>query len=181
MWLTLEGETGATTRLGVTSEHPMFVAGLGWTAAGEVAPRDTIRNADLAELRVLAVAQDLLPNRVHNLEIAEAHTHFAGELEAWGHNADFDWVTGRVTKYPERRNRGCKLQPRGKDGRWKSYDDQVVYTESVPDVATGVAAGLDPSGSISPQNSGGTMYSNRRKFPVETVWRMRWDIGAFSS
>ncbi len=87
MWLTLEGETGATTRLGVTSEHPMFVAGLGWTAAGEVAPGDTIRNADLAELRVLAVAADTLPTRVHNLEIASAHTYFAGELEAWGHNS----------------------------------------------------------------------------------------------
>ncbi len=159
----------------------MFVAEQGWLTAGELTPGDAIRNADLRALVVLAVETDDTPQRVHNLEIAEAHTYFAGELEAWGHNAVFDWVTGRVTKYPERRNRGCKLQPRGKDGRWKSYDDQVVYTESVPDVATGVAAGLDPSGSISPQNSGGTMYSNRRKFPVETVWRMRWDIGAFSS
>jgi hypothetical protein len=36
---------------------------------------------------VLAVEVDVKPQIVHNLEIAEAHTYLAGELEAWGHNA----------------------------------------------------------------------------------------------
>jgi len=35
---------------------------------------------------VLAVEVDTRPQMVHNLEVAGAHTYFAGELEAWGHN-----------------------------------------------------------------------------------------------
>lgn len=53
---------------------------------------DTIRNADLRELTVLAVEVDTRPQRVHNLEIADAHTYFVGDLEVWGHN-------GRLTPY----------------------------------------------------------------------------------
>jgi len=59
----------------------------GWTDAGDVAPDDLIRDKDLRPLTVLAVEVDDTPTRVHNLEIADAHTYFAGELEAWGHNA----------------------------------------------------------------------------------------------
>ena len=40
----------------------------------------------MRELTVLAVEADTHPQIVHNLEIADAHTYFAGELEAWGHN-----------------------------------------------------------------------------------------------
>jgi hypothetical protein len=36
---------------------------------------------------VLAVEVDQNPQMVHNLEVADAHTFFAGELEAWGHNS----------------------------------------------------------------------------------------------
>jgi hypothetical protein len=38
----------------------------------------------------LAVEVDPKPQMVHNLEIADAHTYFAGELEAWGHNEGFN-------------------------------------------------------------------------------------------
>jgi hypothetical protein len=41
---------------------------------------------------VLAVEVDQNPQMVHNLEIADAHTYFAGELEAWGHNAKLPGV-----------------------------------------------------------------------------------------
>ena len=37
-------------------------------------------------MTVVAVEEDTRPQIVHNLEIADAHTYFAGELEAWGHN-----------------------------------------------------------------------------------------------
>jgi hypothetical protein len=87
IWLTLENEAGQTTRMGVTSEHPLFVVDDGWTDAKEVVVGDLIRDAELLPLTVLAVEIDATPTRVHNLEIADAHTYFAGELEAWGHNS----------------------------------------------------------------------------------------------
>ena len=47
----------------------------------------------MRELTVLAVEADTRPQIVHNLEIANAHTYFAGELEAWGHNKTLkEWV-----------------------------------------------------------------------------------------
>ena len=54
--------------------------------ASEIVAGDRIRNADLRELTVLSVEADTRPQIVHNLEIADAHTYFAGEFEAWGHN-----------------------------------------------------------------------------------------------
>lgn len=87
IWLTLEDEAGEITRTGVTSEHPLFGDGQGWSEAGEITVGDNIRSRDLRPLTVLAVQVDETPKHVHNLEIAEAHTYFVGELEAWGHNS----------------------------------------------------------------------------------------------
>ena len=42
LWLTLESGSGETTRMGVTSEHPLFVAGEGCTSARELAPGDAL-------------------------------------------------------------------------------------------------------------------------------------------
>lgn len=64
------------------------------------APGDVVRDSGLGALRVLSVDLDGRPQRVHNLEVAGAHTYFAGELEAWGHNA-------RKVPNPNGR-RGCK-------------------------------------------------------------------------
>ena len=86
-WLTLADANGETSRLGLTGGHPMFVVGAGWVQADEVVEGDRIRNADLRELTVLSVDFDPRPQIVHNLEVADAHTYFAGEFEAWGHNS----------------------------------------------------------------------------------------------
>jgi Pretoxin HINT domain/HNH endonuclease len=87
LWLTLERGDGVVSRMGVTSAHPLFVAGDGWTDAADIAPGDVVRDKDMAALTVLAVEVDPEPQIVHNLEVADAATYFAGELEAWGHNA----------------------------------------------------------------------------------------------
>ena len=81
------------TRMGVTPTHPLFIVGTGWGEAGTLVAVDAIRDRDLQPLTVLAVEVEARPQMVHNLEIAEAHTYFAGELEAWGHNA-IRWKTG---------------------------------------------------------------------------------------
>ena len=99
-WLTLADNTGRTSRLGLTGGHPMFVVGKGWLHADEISAGDRIRNADLRELTVLAVEEDTRPRIVHNLEIADAHTYFAGELEAWGHNKKIrNGVVGAIMQF----------------------------------------------------------------------------------
>ena len=87
LWLTLESSEGETSRLGVTAEHPLFAEGLGWTEAGDLMPGDQIRGQDLGLITILGVTLDDSPQRVYNMEVADAHTYFAGELDVWAHNA----------------------------------------------------------------------------------------------
>ncbi|MEP3846504.1 MAG: HNH endonuclease [Paracoccaceae bacterium] len=87
----------------------MFVVGAGWVHADEVVEGDPIRNADLHEFTALSIEADTRPQIVHNLEIADAHTHFAGELEAWGHNRK----TAKPTKTTREDAKKCAT---GKDG-----------------------------------------------------------------
>ncbi len=84
--LTLEGPDGTASAMAVTAEHPLYVAGE-WVRAGDLKPGDGIENADETLIRVLTVTLDATPTLVHNIEVAGAHTYFAGELEAWSHNA----------------------------------------------------------------------------------------------
>nr|WP_284166157.1 polymorphic toxin-type HINT domain-containing protein [Frigidibacter sp. SD6-1] len=84
--LTLEGPDGTVSAMAVTAEHPLYVAGE-WVRAGDLKPGDGIENADETLIRVLTVTLDATPTLVHNIEVAGAHTYFAGELEAWAHNA----------------------------------------------------------------------------------------------
>jgi uncharacterized repeat protein (TIGR01451 family) len=73
-----------------TPEHPFFVEGKGWTAAGELRVGDLLSSHDG---RWVAV-EDLLDTgeyeTVHNLRVADHHTYFVGANEwgfsAWAHN-----------------------------------------------------------------------------------------------
>lgn len=51
-WVTLARAHGTTTRLGVTSEHPMLRVSKGWLPAGEVGAGDKIFDSALGELSV---------------------------------------------------------------------------------------------------------------------------------
>lgn len=118
LWVTLENAQGDTSRLGVTSEHPMFVAGQGWLKAGELSAGDAIRDANLRPLSVVAITADSASYQVHNLEVADAHTYFAGELEAWGHNAkkNAGSRTSCGCKGGQPKPHGFKKQSTGKKG-----------------------------------------------------------------
>ena len=50
IWLTLENNTGEITRMGITSEHPLFAVGEGWLDASEIAAGDLVRDSELQEL-----------------------------------------------------------------------------------------------------------------------------------
>ena len=83
----MENASGETSVLGVTAEHPLYDAAVGWTQAGELVAGDVVLDAMLEPLTVLALQVDDTPQLVHNLEIGGAHTYFAGEMAAWAHNS----------------------------------------------------------------------------------------------
>ncbi|WP_284166169.1 hypothetical protein, partial [Frigidibacter sp. SD6-1] len=77
------------------------------------------------------------PTLVHNLEVAGAHTYFAGELEAWGHNASsgaylFKLANGKwyAGKGPKSR---CKKSKRAKS---KAEGSPVVLSFFWPATST---------------------------------------------
>jgi len=85
--IAVQALTGAEETLSATREHPFWVKARGWVAAHALQPGD-----ELASLsgRLLTVAHvRAVPDRetVYNLEVAEFHTYFVGEVGAWVHNA----------------------------------------------------------------------------------------------
>ena len=128
----------------MTAGHPLFAVGAGWVTAGEVAPGDAIRDAGLRALTVIAAELDPTPTRVHNLEVAGAHTYFAGELEAWGHNA---------RRYPTKLGGGGRQQPYDPDtGRYLSHCAQPSATNNpITHFGAGVAFGYSDASKNPPR------------------------------
>jgi hypothetical protein len=85
-----------------TPEHPFYVEGAGWTAAGALQVGDRIRT-DCG----WATVQDLLDTgeyeTVYNLRVAEYHTYFVGDEDwpfaVWAHN-DYSGVARVVAADP---------------------------------------------------------------------------------
>ena len=151
LWLTLENEAGEVTRMGVTPTHPLFIAGRGWGEAGALVAGDAIRDRDLQPLTVLAVEVDARPQMVHNLEIAEAHTYFAGELEAWGHNAWWNLTKFKRLHPPAPK---CNGAARGPDGKF--MENPIIDEGNIGDTINGVLTGLaDDNSGLCPNNPAG--------------------------
>ena len=74
-----------------TSEHPFWVDGKGWTAAGELKAGDNLLAADKSKLPVENVSETGDTEIVYNFRVADWHTYFVGdkgwEFEVWVHNA----------------------------------------------------------------------------------------------
>ena len=68
----MENASGETSVLGVTAEHPLYDAAVGWTPAGELVAGNVDLDAMLEPLTVLALRVDDTPQLVHNLEIGGA-------------------------------------------------------------------------------------------------------------
>jgi hypothetical protein len=79
--LTLAGE-----RLDTTPEHPFFVVGRGWVAAGDVRAGERVRQADGGSGMVTAVATAQRPQLMYNLTVDVAHTFFVGDGQWLVHN-----------------------------------------------------------------------------------------------
>ena len=80
---TADGET-----IDTTTNHPFYVDGRGWVAAGDLEIGDTFVTADGDEVEVTDVEIEKLaePITVYNLEVEDYHTYFVGEYGVLVHN-----------------------------------------------------------------------------------------------
>jgi hypothetical protein len=74
-------ERRADTVLRTTFNHPFYVLGEGWIAAGELRIGDRLRAADGQAATVTALFANGDAERVFNLRVADSHTYFAGAFE----------------------------------------------------------------------------------------------------
>ena len=88
--VTLEAEDRSRETTGVTSEHPLFVKGRGWTEVRALRVGDEIVTSTDKALRVYALEQLSTPTLVYNLEVGQDHSYFVGRQGAWVHNGLVD-------------------------------------------------------------------------------------------
>jgi hypothetical protein len=76
--------------IGTTAEHPFFVQGKGWVAAGELQEGDLISTHEGRWVAAEGVEDTGEYGTVYNLRVAEYHTYFVGCQEwgwsVWAHN-----------------------------------------------------------------------------------------------
>jgi hypothetical protein len=77
--------------IGTTGEHPFYVKGKGWTAAGELRTGDILLSHDGWEIPIEGIEDTRRIETVYNMEVEEDHTYFVGCAEwgwnVWSHNA----------------------------------------------------------------------------------------------
>ncbi len=80
----IETEQGTIT---TTPEHPFWVQGKGWTEAKDLEWEDPIatRSGDLVAYGNTYIDK---PVRVYNFSVANTPNYFAGDIQAWVHNAN---------------------------------------------------------------------------------------------
>lgn len=90
--------------IGTTAEHPFYVRGKGWTAAGQLKEGDLIRTID-GWVPVKKIEDSGRYETVYNLAVEDHRTYFVGAPEwgfgVWAHNTYKDVVdpsTGKVLK-----------------------------------------------------------------------------------
>jgi len=79
---------GRRETYGVTSELPFYKQGKGFTPVRNLVVGDVLLAEGGAKLTVAAIETVDHPIVVYNLEVAQDHSYFVGELRAWVHNAD---------------------------------------------------------------------------------------------
>jgi hypothetical protein len=73
---------GQTIR--TTAEHPFYVQGRGWVAAGELSVHELLVLHDGRTLPVQAIRLTAEFATVYNFRVAEHHTYFVGDCDTWG-------------------------------------------------------------------------------------------------
>lgn len=75
-----------TETITATPEHPFWVVGAGWTAAGELRRGSALLTKDGVIVHVDYVAKREGAFRVYNFEVGDAHTYYVSQLGILVHN-----------------------------------------------------------------------------------------------
>ena len=98
--VTLDGPDGKRERLDVTSEHPLFAEGKGWTQVRRLQKGDRVLSGKGGPLAVADIVHDNTPTLVYNFEVAQDHSYFAGSEGAWSHNGAPGWFWKKIFADP---------------------------------------------------------------------------------
>ncbi len=83
-----------------TANHPFYVIGKGWVAAGDLVEGDEVYNLDGTTSVVLSSEIEVLdePVLVYNIEVEDLHSYFVGCVPVLVHN--YDVPVKKITKTP---------------------------------------------------------------------------------
>lgn len=81
-----ESDGGTTDAVGVTPDHPFWVDGRGWIAAGVLASGDALLGPDGQRVIVRSIDSRSDDETVFNFEVETAHTYFVGAVPVLVHN-----------------------------------------------------------------------------------------------
>ena len=115
-----------------TTNHPFFVIGKGWTAAGDLVEGDEVYNLDGSTSVVLGSEIEKLDEcvLVYNLEVEDFHSYFVGEYKILVHNSctgsyDIEFESGKHYV-----GKGSEARMRESANRiFKQFQDAIVKME----------------------------------------------------
>ncbi len=85
--LVVEAMDGDRERIEVTDNHPFWVIGSGWTASIDLKPGMEVASLRGPPLHVSSLSSLNRVELTYNLTVADFHTYFVGEQQAFVHNA----------------------------------------------------------------------------------------------
>jgi RHS repeat-associated protein len=86
MVITIVDEHGDTETLTTTQEHPFYVYGDGFVAAGELTENQTLLTGNGKVVTVIGIDKTPLSLLAYNLSVEDYHTYFVGDAGVWVHN-----------------------------------------------------------------------------------------------
>ncbi|SPD72163.1 hypothetical protein PITCH_A1220002 [uncultured Desulfobacterium sp.] len=74
-------------KISSTTEHPYWVTGRGWTAAGKIIKGDEVLDSKENCRKAVTITRLSQPQQVFNFEVAGWHSYFVGNCGVWVHNS----------------------------------------------------------------------------------------------
>jgi hypothetical protein len=124
------------TSIGVTPEHPLWVRGVGWQAAGALADGDVLSTLGGKILSAYRSTSESVRVPVYNLEVRGTHTYFVGLDNVWTHNQ-----SSPNTAFRQAAQQGGYLHPM--TGQWVATTERLAADHVVPQVAIKAMPGFD--------------------------------------
>lgn len=122
----------ATDTITCTPIHPLWVAGRGWVAAGELTARDTLQLADIVSVTRERLAS---PVDVYHIEVADYRTYFVASAGIWVHNCGSEGsiFNGDGTLTDAARSNSVRIIPGDKLVNQKVVDTLTSDASSISD------------------------------------------------